>query len=696
MALSQTEKSGMQGCSPEHGEARGARPLVPCKTFYATGVCEDSTCHEAKLHSPLAMHVVMRGVGTLKARMLGAIFGHFRPLAAVVTSDTAGWVIFGAQSDLDDALAWQTARFAPIDQKEQKMEPQEDEDEEGEDVEMNDDEAESEESAEGKGSQKRAPGTRTMLEPIPEDGFVWGGAISTSNRKDNSKSRLRECRAQGCFAVRFLEYGSNFDLVLDRTTPPHNHDKQRFLTGNESLQADGHVWLTVLRTFGAAPTTKSLKCAVVGCPARRRVKLDAAGGIESDELFGEHAHTEEEQAKVDKKRERDHELEAMHLPEFRKRRVLRRQMKDDGFSWTRGNIVLGELGEECNYQCTGCAAVRSVRWNFDCVIIADVTSPEHTHEPPVDRPKMKKRGRRPLPKSNWTSKKADGFSWDLVREWLVPSGRACAFKCISCPAVRTVTWGADLCVASDVTAPAHTHERPDKTKRLYQFGGIDALKEVEGDCFGWKLKKLTPLPDGQERCYGCSTCDASRVLRWSLDWAKLSDVTDPQHSQDCIAQFEGQALQKKPKVKERTEPKKAREEGKVVRRTKQSDGFDWKQTGERLWPEGRERTFNCIECDAVRVVEWDGGGAVVKDTTTGTHSHTPHVYALPYDGHKWEKVAMARTGDLICKMSRCGVKKCPARRKVKFDLNNNRSVVSDETIGVHSHVLVHIPDTKVE
>ncbi len=114
----QALNSHMNGCAPggyqRDGVAAGdaaasvaLAPPLPCRLFYkreCKGGC-------GMLHVELAIYAQFNP-GSLKAKHLAEIFTCWRPIAAVVTYEGVGVVLFKTQQDFDGAMAMTKMRFA--------------------------------------------------------------------------------------------------------------------------------------------------------------------------------------------------------------------------------------------------------------------------------------------------------------------------------------------------------------------------------------------------------------------------------------------------------------------------------------------------------------------------------------------------------------------------------------------------------
>jgi hypothetical protein len=127
----------------------------------------------------------------------------------------------------------------------------------------------------------------------------------------------------------------------------------------------------------------------------------------------------------------------------------------------------------------------------------------------------------------WARVPADGFEWRQRGQQsdTADGGRQKRLACCAagCRAVRTVTWGSDLAVASDVTAPGHLHAAAAAGAAVAEVPevaqGATAVTRKRfpklTDAAGWKLVQTLEQEGRRTKRYKCSlspTCQAHRVV----------------------------------------------------------------------------------------------------------------------------------------------------------------------------------------
>jgi hypothetical protein len=187
---------------------------------------------------------------------------------------------------------------------------------------------------------------------------------------------------------------------------------------------DGYEWKVLgqpKRSDEKDGTEKRFQC--VACEAVRVVRWNLQLEIESDDTAPPHSHPKTDKMKPPK----------------------------DGHVWKTERMTMLPKGSERVYACDAwrsCMARRTVRWDAQGVVESDVTEPQHIHVAKQERAKgSAKSGVR------WAPKRKDGYAWRVIRDVPLPFGRENVHVCVSaaCPAVRTVRWGADLKIKSDVS-----------------------------------------------------------------------------------------------------------------------------------------------------------------------------------------------------------------------------------------------------
>jgi hypothetical protein len=501
--------------------------LPPCKTFYATGVCEDELCRAAKVHSGLALRVGLRDGVALKASMLAATFSFFRPLAAVVTAQSEGVVVFGKEEDLQNALAFQGLRIVPFALPLPPATPPPASARAAASPDTREDSAVapvvSDASAatpsvaraaeapavEAAGDAPRAQKSAKSRE-WAKDGFEYEQIKTKAVPSDGTCRWSRNCSEKGCRAVRIMEFDANWLAEIDRTSPAHNHAPVR---PNEALASNGEEWVTTRHVVRDGQTIKSLRCSTPNCFARRRINRNVGDDtLVSDESWGVHVHSGEERAAEANKEaveettagDRNEDLETLamlrHLQPVRNRR-----MANDGYEWRPlGLPILGD-GREQRFLCTACEAVRLVRWNIQREIESDETAPAHTHPFPIKGALAE-----------------DGNAWEQTKVSPTPEYTERVYLCKKkgCAATRTVRWNAaGGSVVSDAIDGEHVHgekklesAKPARTKAR---GPVRwAFKRI--DSYAWRVVKDIPLPSGRESVLICASnaCPATRTVRW--------------------------------------------------------------------------------------------------------------------------------------------------------------------------------------
>ena len=295
-------------------------------------------CRATKLHSDLALRVGLKAGATLKATTLAAAFSPFRPIAAVVTcvlpTGAEGVVVFGNAEDLKNALSWQDVRIWQFGQPSPPASPQpqqavspQPEQETREDAALSR-VAEATDAAPDKKSDEAArvaaapaKAKRQANRGWPNDGFLWSAVKFKAVRKDRSCRMSRTCTVSGCRAVRIIEFGPDWEVSLDKTSPPHNHLPGQASAGGEKIPPDGAFWVATRTMVRDGVTITSLRCPTPDCLARRCVKLKDGDTVVADEKWGLHLHSREErEAEANKQaveltvsRDRDEDIETLAM-----------------------------------------------------------------------------------------------------------------------------------------------------------------------------------------------------------------------------------------------------------------------------------------------------------------------------------------------------------------------------------------------
>jgi hypothetical protein len=569
-------------------------------------VCEDDSCRAAKLHSGLALRVGLRDGVPLKASMLAATFSFFRPLAAVLTAQSEGVIVFGKEEDLQNALAFQSLRIVPFASPLPPATPLPAAARAAASPDTRDDSAAT--PVVSLASAATPPVARAAEAPAVEaaadvpraqksaksrewakDGFEYEQSNTNSVRSDGSCRWPRKCSEKGCRAVRVIEFDANWLAEIDRTSPPHNHAPVRL---NEALASNGELWVTTRHVVRDDLTINSLRCSTPNCFARRRIKRNVGDGtLVSDETWGVHVHSPEERDAVANKdaveetiaRDRDEDLETLAMLRH-SQPVRNRRMAKDGYEWRPlGLPVLGD-GREQRFLCTACESVRVVRWNIQLEIEADDTAPAHSHPVPVKGALAE-----------------DGNAWEQTKVSATPEFTERVYVCKEkgCAATRTVRWNAaGGSVVADAVEGDHVHGEKKlelaKSARTKARGPVRwAFKRF--DSYAWRVVKDIPLPSGRESVLICvsNACPATRTVRWDEKLRIVSDVTTPRHSH------------LPPDPADAGEDSEARKRIRINWAPMVQDGFSWGKLLMKPLPTGLEAHYGCTECESLRIVRWN-------------------------------------------------------------------------------------------
>ncbi len=453
-------------------------------------------------------------------------------------------------------------------------------------------------------------------EIVISDGTQW---IATRVVvQDRSTIKSLRCPTPDCYARRRVKWDAEGKLVSEENWGMHLHSREereaesnkeaveltmardreedaetmtilrnRQMVRPRRKQDDGFEW-KALGTLSVGDGREArFQC--TACEAVRVVRWNVQLEVEYDETALAHSHPN----------------------------PTRKEAPEDGYVWEAQKVTVSATITERTFACqgNGCTAIRTLRWNVDGTVASDVTEPEHVHLAQQEKGAKPAQGKR-KGLVRWARKRADGFAWRVTRDVSVPNGRESVFVCVtaSCPAVRTVRWGADLKVVSDVTEPRHTHLPPDHIDagdEAKQRVGINWAPMAE-DGFAWTKRSISPLPTGLECTFGCSKCEAVRTVRWNLETLEVeADVTDRVHTHEADPTIE------------KKRPRDAPREKRIVWRYKKYDGFAWKQARLPLLTEdgGRKCTFHCSQCPSSRTVVWNASREIVSDVTVPEHTH---------------------------------------------------------------------------